>query len=433
MSFFNDDFYSSKVSKKVVKRIGERHYYSSSKKIWGLFNKSSFQIAMIASITTAIIVIILFISFFGVDNSKGSLSADLSERTILASNKVRPAVVSIVNEQKFSLGLNSKPIDEFSTESGIYKDAGAGSGVIVSKDETSAYIVTNYHVLNGAQKIRVVLTTGQYHYAEVVGKDNISDIAVIKIPIEGVTEVAEIGDSSALQSAEFVLAMGNPLGMGESTTLGIISVKSEMIDIALEGDGNVDWEQEVIRVDAAINQGNSGGPLIDMNGQVVGINSMKISDIGVESIGYAIPINNVMVIVDQLIENGYVSRPYIGVYMKDLSVYYKQLRIHQELQGMFKEEEGDSVLENNSNALTLPDHILDGIIIYGAVGPAEKAGLQLNDVIVGLDDVEIKNKLDLRRYLYTEKNIGDEITIYFYRGEEKKSVKLILGESIPNE
>lgn len=434
MSFFKDDFYSSKVSKRLVRRVGSRHY-SSSRKIWRNFNKAHVQIAAITSITTAVVLSIIFLLFNSFGSTSSNSIADLSERSITASSKVRPAVVSIVNENRYSLGLNSKPLDKSSTESGVYKDSSVGSGVIVSKDDKSAYIVTNYHVVNTAERIRVVLTTGEERYAEVVGKDNISDIAVIKISAEGISQVAEIGDSSALQSAEFVLAIGNPLGMGESTTLGIISVKSEIVGISLEQLGVIDWEQEVIRVDAAINQGNSGGPLIDMNGQVVGINSMKISDFGVESIGYAIPINNVMPIVNQLIEQGYVSRPYIGVYMTNLSQYFEQLAMQKELQNMMNKEDGNTVddLAESEEKLVLPDHILDGVLVSETVGPAKEAGLQFNDVIVQLDDVKVKNILELRRYLYYKKNVGDTLTVHFYRGEEKKSVKLILGESKPSQ
>jgi len=437
MSLFKDDFYTAKVPRRILKRNGRRHF-SSRSKVLGLFNKTTFQIAAITSITTAIVVTILLAIFVGFNNPSTQATADFSERSILASNKVRPAVVSIVNEQKYSLGLNSKPLDEFSTESGIYKESSVGSGVIVQKDEADAYIVTNYHVVNNAQRIKVVLTTGEEQYAELVGKDKISDIAVIKIPAEGVTEVAQIGDSSALRSAEFVLAMGNPLGMGESTTLGIISVKSEVIGVSLEQFGVVDWEQEVIRVDAAINQGNSGGPLIDMNGHVVGINSMKISDFGVESIGYAIPINNVMPVVNQLIENGYVSRPYLGVYTLNLSQYFEQEAINKELQKRLEleEEQSEEDIEDEdlevSSELQLPDHVLDGVLIYKVEGPAEKAGLQYNDVIVQLDDVEVKGMLDLRRYLYTKKSVGDKLTIHYYRGKEKKSTTITLTDNNPN-
>lgn len=432
MSFFNDDFYSSKVSKRALKRVGNHHYSSKNKFLRNL-SKSHVQIAAITSITTALIVFVLFATFVGFGGSNKNGSADLSERSITASSKVRPSVVSIVNEQKFSLGLNSKPIDESSKESGVYRESSVGSGVIIKKDEQDAYIVTNYHVVNKAQRIKVVLTTGEESYAEVVGKDQISDIAVIKIPSDGVTQVAEIGDSSLLRSAEFVLAIGNPLGMGESTTLGIISVTSEIVSMALEQVGVIDWEQEVIRVDAAINQGNSGGPLIDMNGQVIGINSMKISDFGVESIGYAIPINNVMPVVSQLIEKGYVSRPYLGVYMLNLSQYWEQEAMNKELEEMLDKEHGVTVEgEEETTKLSLPDHVLDGVLVYEVVGPAKEAGLQFNDVIVQLDDEKVKSILDLRRYLYTKKSIGDKMTVHFYRGEEKKSVTVTLTDNNQN-
>lgn len=161
--------------------------------------------------------------------------------------------------------------------------------------------MTNYHVTVDADALKVTLISGEQRAAKMVGEDQISDLAVLEIDDKGIDTVAEIGDSSALQPAEFVIAIGNPLGLGDSLSMGIVSKTRQIVPVSLNQDGNYDWEQEVIQVDASINQGNSGGPLINLDGQVVGINSMKISDIGVEGLGFAIPTNNAMPIVSDLL------------------------------------------------------------------------------------------------------------------------------------
>ena len=431
MSLFDDDFYSSKVTRRFFKRRPSSRF-SSRKWIARLKSgsMSTLQIAFLTSLASAIFACIMFglIFGFGQQNSSSLASVDISERAISATDKIRPAVVSIVNEQKYSTGLNGGVLDKDSEENGIFRESGVGSGVIIHKDNDYAYIVTNFHVVNAAHRVKVVLTNGEERMAEVVGLDQITDLAVLSIDAKGINTVAEIGDSSKLRAAEFVLAMGNPLGMGEATTLGIVSVISEIVGVSLNQDGVVDWEQEVIRVDAAINQGNSGGPLIDMNGRVVGINSMKIANFGVESIGYAMPINNVMPIVNQLMDQGYISRPYLGVYMMDLSQYWEQ----EALDELYNMQNEDSVDDNAESDLKLPKSVLSGVIVLEATGPALEAGLKYNDVIVQLDDTKIDSIRNLRKYLYNKKQIGDEMIVHYYRGEEKQSVKVVLTENKPN-
>nr|WP_306812921.1 S1C family serine protease [Paenibacillus soyae] len=384
--------------------------------------------------------------------ANAAVSADPSERTINATAKVRPAVVSVINEQTFELGIGGDLLEEGEDGSGVLREAGVGSGFIISKKAGRAFVVTNYHVVANAEKVKTVLTTGEVREARVVGSDQITDLAVLEIDAKGIETVAEVGDSSSLQAAEFVMAIGNPLGMGESITMGVVSVIKETIPVSLNQNGVIDWEQEVIRVDAAINQGNSGGPLIDLDGRVVGINSMKIADFGVESIGYAIPINNAMPIVESLIEKGYVPRPYLGVYTLDLEQYWEQ----QDMEEMFEEEQSgedgsesekgrseeesadepsseEEGLEGSAGDIQLPDEVLSGVIVLEAVGPALEAGLQFNDVIVKLDDKKVGSTMELRKYLYGSKEIGDELEVTFYRDGELKSVKLKLGENSAEE
>lgn len=469
MSIFDDDFYSTKVSKRTVRqsqREDARFPYRSGERKW-----SNVRIAFISSFTSAVAATLLFGAIFGgfggSDPASGKggtapsglvTTGDPSERAINAAAKVSPAVVSIINEQLFGFGLGGEKLegDKAKDGEGVLREAGVGSGVIIKKNDGKAYIVTNYHVVAGAQRVRAVLTNGEIREATVVGEDQITDLAVLAIDDKGIDTVAEIGDSSALRKAEFVMAIGNPLGMGESITMGVVSVIEEIVPVSLNQNGVIDWEQEVIRVDAAINQGNSGGPLIDMNGRVVGINSMKIADFGVESIGYAIPINKAMPVLDELMNQGFVSRPYLGVYTLDLAQYWRQQDM-SELEGLFGEdgegwlgeEDGEEGTEGGgaeqgapgeedmptqpADDLKLPDDVLSGVIVLEAVGPALKAGMKFNDVIVELDGHAIASTMELRKYLYGKKKIGDTIEVSYYRDGELSKAKLKLSESVAEE
>jgi serine protease Do len=289
------------------------------------------------------------------------------------------------------------------------EDSALGSGVIFKKEDGKAYIMTNHHVVEGASDLEIVTVDGETHKAKLVGKDRVSDIAVLSVQDDkGIGPAAELGDSSKLQRGQTVLAIGNPLGLGGTLTSGIVSYTDRILPVSINQDGVYDWEQNVIQTDAAINEGNSGGALADLNGKLVGINTMKISDTGVEGLGFAIPMNEVMKTVDSLLLNGKVSRPYLGVYTVDLSNPYAPLDDEQR------------------KDLKLPSHVDSGVVVLEASGPASDAGMKLNDVITEFDGQKITSTLDLRKYLYDKKKIGDTIEITFYRdgNAEKVSVKL---------
>ncbi|CAM4219366.1 S1C family serine protease [Paenibacillus alkaliterrae] len=444
MGLFDDDFYSTKVSRRVSRESKREDFafpYKSGGRKW-----SNVRIAFVSSFTSAIAATLLFGAFFGggsgVIGGGGAAPAagviqtvDPLERPIQASAKVRPAVVSIINEQLFSFGKGSE--EAAGEESGSLREAGVGSGVIINKIDGKAIIVTNYHVIDNAAAVKAVLMNGERREARVVGKDQISDLAVLEMDAKGIDVVAEIGDSSTLRAAEYVIAIGNPLGLGDSVSSGIISKTQQIVPVSLNQDGVYDWEQEVIQINASINQGNSGGPLIDLNGRVIGINSMKIADIGVEGIGFAIPINHAMPIVESLMKLGYVPRPYLGVYTLDLEQYWEQQAMSdafggsgEEGGGLPEEEEvGEDAGAGESGAeLKLPDEVYDGVIVLEAVGPAKEAGLSFNDIIVKLDRQSIGSTMELRKYLYGKKKIGEEIEITFYRDGELKVTAFKLGD-----
>lgn len=316
-------------------------------------------------------------------------------------NQVADAVVGVIAVQ------DGQAIQGISNES---VEQGTGSGVIFRKTNGKAYIVTNNHVIDGADTVEISLSDKDTKRikANIVGTDPITDLAVLEIDGTQVKQVAEFGNSSKLQVGERAIAIGNPLGMEFSRTVtqGIISSTERTMPIDLNKDGQSDYDMKVIQTDAAINPGNSGGPLMNAQGQVIGINSLKIAKAGVEGLGFAIPSTEVKRISDELIQHGKVRRPYIGIEPVDLA---------QIPPSEWK------------NTLNLPDEVQSGVIIREAVeeGPAAQAGLAKYDIIVRMDNQAIENSAQLRKYLFG-KQAGNTVQVAYYRnGQLKKaSIKL---------
>ncbi|BFH18084.1 trypsin-like peptidase domain-containing protein [Paenibacillus melissococcoides] len=411
MSLFEDDFFSPKVRRRI-----ERRWYRRTKaprEGWKRIRRSgsgkwsTVQVAVVSSIISAFVAVILYSWITGsgeagspaVAVAGNAMASDPYERIVQAADKVSPAVVSMVNKQK-----------QIGDEDGVAQDMNLGSGVIFKKDGGKAYVLTNEHVVQGADELEVVLDNGQRKNAELVGKDRVMDVAVLRIDAAGVTAVAEIGDSRTIRRGETVIALGNPLGFGGSLTAGIVGYTNRLIPVSLNQDGVYDWEQTVIQTDAAINEGNSGGALVNLDGQVIGINTMKIATTGVEGLGFAIPINEVMETVDRIMEDGKVVRPYLGVYTLDVNNPYAPIT----------EEQRDDI--------RLPKDVREGVIVLESSGPAKRAGLKLNDVIVRFDKQEIGSTLELRKYLYEKKHIGDSMDVHFYRDGVLMTVKVILAD-----
>jgi serine protease Do len=308
-------------------------------------------------------------------------------------------IVGIVNyQQQQSRGF-------YSSNSSQSVESGTGSGVIFQKNKDIAYIVTNNHVVEGATKLEVSLYNGEKISAEIVGTDALTDLAVLKIDSKYVEAIAEFGDSSTLRPGDEVYAIGNPLGLEFSRTVtqGIISAVNRSIAVSTSA-GN--WETNVIQTDAAINPGNSGGALINPEGLVIGINSLKISESGVEGLGFAIPSNDLIPIVNQLIENGKVERPYLGIGLADLN----------DVPQLYWEN--------------LPENLKEGVMVT-AVEPnssAAKGGLEAQDVIVSMNGTKIANSSELRKYLYSEVKIGDEIKFEIYRDGKLTTVNVKLAK-----
>ncbi|ARI75567.1 S1C family serine protease [Halobacillus mangrovi] len=334
-------------------------------------------------------------------NTTKNVELDVNTQITDVVEKVTPSVVGVVNLQSQQ---------NFWEESGDSQQAGVGSGVIYKKEDGTAYVVTNNHVIEGANEIEVVLADETRIKAQLVGSDIFTDLAVLKMSGEQVDSVAEIGSSENLKVGEPAIAIGNPLGLrfSGSVTQGIISGKQRAIPQDFNGDGLEDWQAEVIQTDAAINPGNSGGALINIDGQLIGINSMKIAQSAVEGIGFAIPIDSAMPIINELEQYGQVNRPYIGIEAYGLN------------------EVPTSEWENTLN---LPEEVEGGLYIRSIrqMSPAAKAGMKPLDVITQLDGQKVEDIIDLRKYLYNEKNPGDEMEITYYRDGEKNTVTVTLG------
>jgi serine protease Do len=331
-----------------------------------------------------------------------TLNVDIDTQITKAVDKAGDAVVGITNIQSASFWSDAEDVA-----------AGTGSGVIYKKAGDKAYVVTNHHVIEGASELEVSLDDGTKVPARLLGSDVWTDLAVLEIPSKDVKKVAEFGSSENLRRGEPAIAIGNPLGMfSGSVTQGIISGLERTIPVDINQDGIEDWQADVLQTDAAINPGNSGGALVNIEGQLIGINSMKIAQQAVEGIGLAIPIDYARPIIDDLEKFGEVRRPYMGVELKsvaEIPAYYQQ------------------------EALKLPRDVNFGVAIRSVEpnSPAAQAGLQELDVIVDMDGVEIKDVIDLRKHLYNKKKIGDQMRIKFYReGKIKEAIVKLGGETM---
>lgn len=275
-----------------------------------------------------------------------------------------------------------------------------GSGVIIDQDSKQFFIVTNYHVVSDATDVVVELAKDQIVDSKLIGYDETTDLAVISIQksdvnsdLIGDLRPIVIGDSSKLQIGEVAIAIGNPLGYSNTVTSGIVSAVDRQV--------SEDTDLTYIQTDAAINPGNSGGALVNSKGELIGINSAKIAETDVEGIGFAIPSDKVMEIAQELMDKGYVSRPFIGI-------------------------GGVDVDENSAKLYNIPMGVLVKYVYEGS--PAEKAGLQVMDLIVGMNDQNIYNMEDLTTQLATYK-VGDTVKLKIVRNEkEEMEINVVLGE-----
>jgi len=327
------------------------------------------------------------------------------------AKKATPAVVSVQVESVVKVGggfmgtpFDDEFFDRFFGPGGRgrgrmpqqeQRRTGQASGFIISED---GYILTNHHVIDGADKIRVKLDGGRtFDDVEVVGSDPKADVAVLKVKDAKGLPSLEIGNSDDLEVGEWVIAIGNPFGLTETLTVGVVSAKGRKLNQQGE-----DVYQDFIQTDAAINPGNSGGPLLNLDAKVVGINAAIISGSGgYMGIGMAVPINMAILVKDQVITTGKVERGFVGIQMQDLT---------PELAEFFKLKSSNGVL----------------VMEVTKDSPAEKAGLKEDDVIVRVNDREIFDSQDVRNIVgFTTP--GKEVFMTIFRGGKEQKITVTVA------
>lgn len=310
------------------------------------------------------------------------------------AKKVGPSVVGVVNKVTYN-NYQNFGIFGYGTQGGSSTvEAGSGSGFIISAD---GYVVTNNHVVDGASEIYVITNTGEEYKATLVGSDARTDIAVIKI--EGTFPYVTLGNSSNLEVGELAVAIGNPLGQEFAGTVtdGIVSALNRSI--------TVDNKQlTLLQTNAAINPGNSGGPLVNRYGEVIGINTVKISSEKLEGLGFAIPIDEAKPIIDDLINNGYVKgRPVIGIGGREVT---------EQMAYAYDMEVGIYVVSMSPNS------------------PAAMSGIKIGDIIVEADGKPVSTVDELNE-IKNKHAVGDKMNLKIYRSGDYLNITLILGEELP--
>jgi serine protease Do len=301
--------------------------------------------------------------------------------------KLEKAVVGITNKSEVTLP------NMFFYREQVQEVEGYGSGIIISEE---GHVLTNHHVIEGAKELFVIMSDGETVKAELIGSDAQSDIAVLKIEPNNLT-VAKIGDSDKVRKGDFAIAIGNPLGhkLAGTVNFGVISAANRSLE--LEG-----RTMELIQTDAAINNGNSGGALVNMNGEVIGMNTVKFGGGTVEGLGFAIPSNIFKPIAQEIIETGKVSypqKPWLGVYIGEVNA-------------------------EASKEYGYPEGVI--ITDLEKEGPAAKAGMKPADVIIGMDGKDLKTIDELRKMLDSHE-VGDVVDIKLWRNGDEFTLKVKLG------
>ena len=324
---------------------------------------------------------------------KAISTVTINDPIVTAVKKATPSVVGVINLQARTnpnlSGLNLQQV-------------AVGSGVIFSP---AGYIVTNNHVVEGANKVEIVLNQRQHVYARVVGTDPYTDLAVLKVPASDIKprNVAAFGNSATLHVGQAAIAIGNPAGLAfaDSVTVGVVSATERTMPVQNVANGQTLGQETVLQTSAAINPGNSGGPLLNTQGQVIGINSSKIVATGFSGMGFAIPINEVKLIAHELVATGHAYHAAIGIEGASLSALPKALRPN------------------------VPVHL--GVWVDQVDSPrAKAAGLRRGDVIVAVDGVKVTGVSGLQTMLMNNRP-GQTVTVTFYRGMKELTTRLQLS------
>lgn len=291
-----------------------------------------------------------------------------------------------------------------------------GTGFVYKTEGSTSYIMTNNHVVSGGGSAKVIFSDGTSADTKILGGDTYADIAVLTVSTSSIKQVATLGNTENMKLGDTVFAVGAPLGDTYSGTVtkGILSGKDRLVEVSLNGTTS-DYYMKVLQTDTALNPGNSGGPLCNVNGEVIGVNSLKLtqetsgtSSYSVEGMGFAIPIEDALYYAETIEKGGSIKRPYIGVSMLDItnSYYLWQAKI------------------------TIPDNVKAGVAIVDVESnsPADKAGIKKGDIITKIENDDISSVAKLRYELYKH-SPGDKITVTYNRNGKELKTEVTLEES----
>ena len=355
---------------------------------------------------TVVLIVAILLSFvcgcFGAYVIVSNYSVQQVVKNITTSELVETSIASSVDK------VYSSTVVVVAYKDG--KQISTGTGFVYKKDKSKAYIMTNNHVIDTADAVEVEFNDKTERIeATILGGEAYADIAVLTIDASKSNDVVEIGNSEEINLGDTIFTVGSPMGITYKGTVtkGILSGKNRMVEVSLSG-STTDYYMEVLQLDAAVNPGNSGGPLCDVSGKVIGIISLKIVQDEVEGMGFAIPIEKAIEYANTIEEGGEIVRPYVGISMLDLSEEYYLWQ----------------------NRITIPEGVDAGVAVLEVVSgsPAEKAGLKKGDIIVMLDSSEIDGLADFRYELYKYK-VGDKIKITYYRNGKKEDTTITLGKN----
>lgn len=371
---------------------------------------------IIAIILAIILIFILVWSIFQNVNPPNESRKTIEEKQSQKGfQKPITNVMEAVEKSKNSVvGVSHEDSDVSSKKESSAKEkeenSGVGSGVVYKVENKKAYIVTNAHVVSTDKKPIITTANGKKYDGKVLGSDQWSDIAVLTIPIEKTEDFKPIKfeDSDNLILGETAIVIGSPLGseFQNSISTGVVSGLDRKVPVDFNGDDEYDWEIKAIQTDAAVNPGNSGGPILDSQGNLIGIVSLKIDMPNVEGMAFAIPSNDTTDYINKLEKNGKIERPELGIMAQNYS----------------------KMSDSEKSQISLPDKYKSGMAITGVTkdGNADKAGVKFNDVIVGINDTKIENNLEFRKELYNNHKKGDSVNLKLIRDGKEITKKLTL-------
>lgn len=357
-------------------------------------NKLKYIIVSLLSVFIGIMGTIVVLHYFPIQSEM--IQKVVKDVTVTETNTIKSSVDKVYNATVMIEAYRSTKL------------IGTGTGFIYKKDDNKGYVMTNHHVIDGADSIKVITIEGESLDAKLLGSDEYADIAVLSIDAKKVLQVVELGDSTKLELGDTLFTVGSPLGseyMG-TVTKGILSGKDRTVTVTVN---NSSFMMEVLQTDAAINPGNSGGPLVNINGEVVGVNSLKLVEDEIEGMGFAIPIEMAMTSAAKLEKGEKITRPLLGVSLIDVDNTYALYRYD----------------------VKISDSVTSGAVVASVEKdtPAETAKLQKGDVIIEVSGNKVKNVAHFRFVLY-KYSVGDEITVKFNRNGEEKTAKIKLTKSI---